>query len=476
MKRCYLLHVLLFFCFHLMIAQEATLDASFDPGFNTNSTILSILQQADGKFVVSGHFDNRIVRLNSDGTLDNTFTSPGLFGSILYSTAFTSEGKILVGGEFTTFYNVPANRLVRLFSNGTLDSSFNIGAGANNYIRKVIVLPDGKILIAGRFTQYNGIARAGIARLNSDGTLDSSFNPGTGLTGITGEAVSMSVQTDGKILLSGFFTSFNGISANRTVRLNPDGSHDATFSSPFISGGAGGINNVDVILSLPDGKIMIGGNFTTVGGFARSSIARLNNNGTVDTTFVPNPGAQTTWGTTVSTVTLLNDENYLVGGTFATFNGVNRSGIVKVTSNGALDSSFDPGAGVVHGTGSGSVAQFLIQSDGKIVIGGHFLSYNGTERRFLARLNGSAALSVLEDLPEKQVNLFPNPSNGEINIHQLPENSEILITDLSGKIVWRKSNSYSSFMVINLQDLVKGIYLIQILSKNQSIQKKLILK
>src|SRR5204862_3149330 len=117
------------------------------------------------------------------------------------------DGKILIGGIFSTFNGSARNRIARLNSNGTLDTGFNPGTGTNNFVYTMALQPDGRIVIAGNFTNYNGTTRYRIARINSDGTLDTSFDGGTEANG---DISAVRLQPDGRILMAGDFTSYNG--------------------------------------------------------------------------------------------------------------------------------------------------------------------------------------------------------------------------------------------------------------------------
>ena len=209
-----------------------------DPGFNIGSgfsdpiftLIYSITLQPDGKILVGGWFTefngtpaNRLIRLNPDGSKDISFDiGSGFVGSVLHTT-LQLDGKILVGGAFTSFNGTTQNRLIRLNSDGTKDTSFDIGSGFNNNVNSINLQTDGKILVGGQFTSFNGTTQNRLIRLNSDGTKDTSFDIGSGFNN---NVNSINLQTDGKILVGGQFTSFNGTTQNRLIRLNSDGSKD----------------------------------------------------------------------------------------------------------------------------------------------------------------------------------------------------------------------------------------------------------
>jgi len=210
-----------------------------------------------------------LVRFNADGSLDTSFEAA--FGNrssfeTVKALAVQPDGKIIVGGTFFSIKGQNRNGIARLNANGSLDSSFNPGTGVNS-VSSVALQPDGKVLIGGSFTSVNGTNRQGIARLNANGSLDSSFNPGTG---VNGTVYSVALQPDGKALIGGSFTNVNGTTRNNIARLNANGSLDGSFNP-----GTGANGSVLSIVLQSDGNILIGGDFTTVNGVLRSRVARL---------------------------------------------------------------------------------------------------------------------------------------------------------------------------------------------------------
>src|SRR4029077_9431445 len=164
---------------------------------------------------------------------------------------------------------------------GQLDTTFVPAPGTNDAVNVVIPQPDGKVIAAGRFTFANSILRNRIARFNFDGSLDTSFDPGTGAAGEITAAV---LQPDGRIIVAGPFTSFNGFTHNGICRLNADGSVDQTF------GLGSGINVVLALALQSDGRIIVGGQFSNVDFTPRFNLARLNTDGSVDLSFDPGSG------------------------------------------------------------------------------------------------------------------------------------------------------------------------------------------
>ncbi len=347
--------------------------------------------QADGKALIGGNFTTvdgvsrgRIARLNADGSLDRSF-GDGLSGAgnTVYAVAVQKDGKVLIGGLFGSVNGVVRNGIARLNADGSLDTRFGDGlSGANSYVNCVAVGNDGKVVIGGGFTSVNGVTRNRIAQLNDDGSLDDSF--GNGLSGTSGGSSpvveALAVQSDGKVLIGGWFGSVNGTARNQIARLNTDGSLDTSYGASLSGGYA---TTIAYALTLqPDGKAIVGGVFGYANGVARNMIARFDTNGVPDTAFASGlSGANNT----VWDVCVQNDGKVLVAGWFTTMNGTPRTNIARLNPNGSLDADF--GSKVAPNSGVLSVAA---QSDGRVLIGGRFTSINTVARACFARLFGDA--------------------------------------------------------------------------------------
>ncbi len=230
------------------------------------------------------------------------------------------------------------------WQSGQPDAGFisNNGLGADGFIDAVTLDNFGGILIGGGFASFNGIQRNGIARLNLDGTLDNSlFLPGFGANG-TVTAILM--QPNGQILVAGNFTTYNTNNLNCIARLNLDGSVDLTFNP---GGGPNndifsGLTTINGIALQPDGRIIIGGNFTSVDGVGRNNVARLNADGSLDTTFDPGDGANDV----VNAVAVDANNLVLVGGAFTQLGALGGSqSISRLNPDGSLDTTFGVGSG-----------------------------------------------------------------------------------------------------------------------------------
>lgn len=354
------------------------LDPTFDPGSGINdgfARVSIIAVQSDGRILIGGYllgFNGtpviHIARLHADGSLDQTFSSPFGVEDSIYSMAVQPDGRVLVGGHFDVVNGTSRHRIARLHTDGSLDHSFDAGEALGTG-QAISVLPDGKILVRGIHLPVGGYRS--LFRLNTDGSPDPSFHPAHTVD-------RFALQADGRMIING--TAENGLVG--LARLNGDGSPDAGFR-PY-----GGVNGGVVSLApQPDGKVLIGGTFSFIDGTSRSGVARLNADGSLDSSFIPAPGINPL----VQQIRLQHDGRVLVSGYATTddFVGTVRGGIIRLLADGSLDSSFDTGTGA-----NGTVGLITLQADGKILIGGHFSMVNGVSRPGLARLNANGSLDT----------------------------------------------------------------------------------
>lgn len=349
------------------------------PTFNilpgANNTVQAIAIQADNKAVIGGEFTafnaqsaNRIARVNVNGSFDATFNpnlgANGFVAAVAIHTNAAQVGRIVVGGGFTSMDGTSRNGIARLLANGTLDSSFNPGAGFNGPVRSVAIQGDGKIVVGGAFTSFNGAGRTNLARLNSDGTLDTAFDPVNGANGTVYAVALSTVSSD--IYIGGDFTSYNGAGRSRVARLGTTGLLDATFDP-----GTGADGVVFSIAVESGGKVLLGGSFTSVNQFSRRSVARLLPTGAVDPTFNPGTGANNF----ISAIVLQTDGRPVLAGSFTSYNGSLRKNLMRLELDGTLDTTFmDQAYNSLAGPTNldSFISAAAIQSDGNIMIGGSF--------------------------------------------------------------------------------------------------------
>ncbi|HYC83918.1 MAG TPA: delta-60 repeat domain-containing protein [Chryseosolibacter sp.] len=414
------------------INADGTLDATFNPGTGANGKVQAIAVQSDSMILIGGEFTSingravtYLARLHYDGSLDTTFATPTAANNFIHDIEVQPDQKILIAGEFTNYMASGFNRIARLDTDGIADPGFiNSGTGASGIVRRILLRSDGKIVIGGNFHQYNGIARSTLAQLNTDGSLDGSFLPGSGLNNTFYD---MAMQPDGKIVAGGQFTTYRGAGAKHLVRINVDGAIDTTFQSAngsdldiysvaldtagnvliggdfFIYGGLvrrcfmrvlptgaadtafnfqGGANGTILgSARTADNHILIVGDFLAYNNKAKSRVAKIDEHGVLDTTFVSSANND------VHTVAVQHDGKILIGGQFTTAAGVSRGRITRLNADGTSDSLFNPGTGA-----NGTVHAVILQPDGKILVGGSFTTFNGSATKYLARLNADGNL------------------------------------------------------------------------------------
>ena len=377
----------------------------FDP--SANGIVSTSLLQSDGKIIIAGYFTslqpngassptaaNYIARLNTDGTLDTTFTNAGVNAQI-NSIALTSSGQILIGGTFTKVGSATRSGVARLNADGSLDTSFApvLTGHYGVQIYAVASQTDGKVLVGGAFTTANGVARNYVARFNSNGTLDTTFDPNANLN-----VMAIAVQSNGQIILGGTFTTLkpNGASSTTTrsyiARVNADGTLDSSFDPEANS-------TVTQALVQSNGQILLAGAFTTfqpngaTGSTQCDFFARLNSDGTLDGSYILNPNNK------VTGLALQSDGKLIITGLFTSVYPVNATAsvgaayIARINTDGSVDSTFRPNPNF-------NVSTAAVQSNGQIVIGGYFTSLQPndapatTSRNYIARLNTDGSLDA----------------------------------------------------------------------------------
>lgn len=380
---------------------DGSLDNSFDPGTGVTfplqedrCSVHSILVEGDGKIIITGAFTkyndiarSAIARLNSDGSLNNSFDPGASFNFIGYpgldisSATLQNDGKILLSGlQITT---IGSSEIVRVNQDGSIDNSFAApfpASGSHQFFKSVVQPGDGRIIVYGNF--LNDTAGYSIARLNTDGSIDNSFNIGRA-AGYVNFIRVIRLQPDGKIILAGNFDAYGYeqpfvITPGKIVRLFPNGNIDSSFTIPVNIA----YPNEARMVEVQENKKLVIGYDNIHDSFL---IKRFNTDGSLDAQTADGPNA------IVRTTAIQSDGKIIIGGDFTNYNAIARKRIARVNTDGSLDESFDPQAGfntaysgfhdndVIHAS--------AIQSDGKILVGGYFPSYNGTPRNGIVRLN-----------------------------------------------------------------------------------------
>ncbi len=368
-------------------APGSVLDLTFNPGTGANGIIETVLPLSSGKILICGNFSTfnntsnaYIARLNTNGSVDATFSGHPAYW--VRAMALQPDGKIVIGGFFNYVEGISRNLVARLNADGSLDETFDPGAGASGVLGVAIdgdadpfvfataIQPDGRILITGNFTSFNGTNRNGIARLNTNGSLDLTFNVGAGFN-VNSWGRSLLVQTNNQILVTGWFTSYDNQSYNRMVRLNPNGSADTGFNPYF-----GDLTAIYNALQLADGEYVVVGDSQNTNLF-RQNMARLKTDGGFATNFLGEDNDKT------ETIRPQRDGKLLIGGYFSEMDGVARSGVARLNADGSLDPMWAANV-------DNFVWTIALQTDGRILLGGGFFHVDGVSRNSIARLWPSA--------------------------------------------------------------------------------------
>jgi hypothetical protein len=364
------------------------------PSFN--GTVFTISISADGSrdVYVGGDFTtyngaqaHRTVRLNGDGTIDEAFvTATGFDASVRWiAPAAAQSANVYVGGDFTTYNGVQRSRIVRLNADGTVDPSFAIGTGFDNTVNVIAPAGEGSgaVYVGGAFTTYNGVPANRLVRLKADGTIDQAFVLGSGFDNTVFTIVPAADGT-GNVYVGGAFTQYKNIQAMRIVRLGPDGSVDLAFPTTT------GFDNTVQNMTLADdrsGNLYVGGDFASYKGFRAIRVARIDKTAAFDQTFVTGIGLDNT----VFSVAPVGDGTgkLYAGGAFTAYNAAQSNQLVRINQNGAKDFSLGTGAGF-----NGTVLKVVPVGDGSgdMYIGGQFTEYQSVQRGRFVRLASTGAL------------------------------------------------------------------------------------
>lgn len=440
-------------------AQDGAIDPQFNPGYGVTANAKAISASAllgNGNILLAGEFSdfsgvsvNNLVRLTSTGAIDESFnigTGP-LDGSDGYVSAVLElpEGKVLLTGDFTEYNGVARNGIVRINEDGSIDETFDPGTGLNYPAKHILRQVDGKLILVGSFFNYNGNFKPYIIRINEDGSVDNTFNTGSGPDDVIFAAA---LQSDGKILIAGIFDRYDNNPSPRLARINPDGSFDASFAV------GSSLNDAPLALAVQeDGQILAGGMFTSYNGHSFNALARLNPDGTYDETFDVGNGFN---DGIVEAITVLGDGRIMVGGYFEEYDGNPAYGIVRLNRFGQLDTTFNSGSGI---TGKAeTVYNILVQPDGKLILTGNFAQYNGNPAGCVVRILGDATTDIEEISENNNISVWPNPAGNLVTITQ-KKAQPVEVYSVTGSLLMRLESAQNiSFDTTGLES---GIYFLK---------------
>ncbi len=497
----------------LIYSQAGSLDLSFNStGIVTTAVgtgedqANAVAIQADGKIVVVGNkvagfsTDVSVIRYNGNGSLDNTFgtggktfTDFGTYDDNARAVAIQTDGKIVVAG-YSTIVSKLNFTIARYQTNGSLDSTFgtngkqNTSIGIyNDYATAIAIQTDGKIVVTG-YTQTNGASYFtdfAMVRYDTNGSLDNNFGTGgivtTDFGSIFDYAFAIALQTDGKIVLAGESSTNPGDVDFAVARYNTDGNLDTTFDSDGkLITDFGGHNDEGMGVGIQtDGKIVVGGftndSVTVAGLFA---VTRYNTNGTLDTTFDHDGRVKTNVANNISgsNAMVIQPDGKIVLAGYNRFPGDSQDfAVVRYTTNGSLDTSFDADGKVLTDVGSTTeTAQAMaLQTDGKIVVVG--TTNNGSNLDVAIVRYGNFGTVDVADVPAAltTTTVYPNPFSGELKIKGTTEKGEIILFDVTGKEIIRERTTDEETK-INTQKIISGYYVLSYIEENRTSNTKLL--
>lgn len=378
----------------VLLNRDGSLDPSFIVPDEVSTPISPILAtQSDGRILLAGsgaYNSPLVVRLLPEGVIDKSFsvTNTGTQNSQIFSLAQQRDGRIILAGNFDSINGTALGDIVRLNEDGTVDPSFQSIPdleGFNVEINTVLLQADGKVLISGLFDKLYGQRTPRLARLNNDGSLDTSFQPDTLVEGgILGNLVNRLVPlSEDRLLLFGMFRNFGTNPVPAVVRIGSDGRRDQTFRAQP-EGKAKVFNGT----LQPDGKILIVGDFDYVNGEPRPQIARLNPDATLDPSFSPPLLTREK----LLSIALQRDGKVLIGGEFTDFSAPPWKGVGRLLPDGRLDDGFTFTNRLAARCCGVSVKQISALPEGKILLGGSFIRADDTPLNSLARLESDGRI------------------------------------------------------------------------------------
>jgi len=397
-------------------AQTFLLDTSFPAGVGPDRYVRSLAVQPDGHVLIAGDFTNvngiyrpGIARLNPDGSVDESFAC-SVTNSVRV-VALAPDGSVLLSGYDTNAaYSLPG--VARLRPDGQFDAQFALPAvkPANAYLSALKPAGAGRFWLTGGFTNIGGSDSARIARLRNDGSPDPSFRSPFRATD---SSVSILPLPDGRLLVTGTFTNLGGLALPGFARLNEDGSLDPTFRPSLAPSNRVGRLTLLTGGILPGGSVVASVSNLELGEIFGRRLVRFLPDGAVDPGFNPPfefPGPAYSAGIIALAAQL--DGGLLVTGPFAAVNGVPRAQVARLLPDGGTDLCWDPGLGL-----DSMVLSLAVLPDGGVLLAGLFREVEGQPRPYLARLRpagscapgliqfGTAQARVSEDSPQASISV-----------------------------------------------------------------------
>ncbi|MFT6747477.1 MAG: putative delta-60 repeat protein [Glaciecola sp.] len=455
------------------------------------------------------------------GTLDQNF-DPGskVLGSITTISVDTND-MILIGGSFTSYDGVSINKIARLFDDGTIDTSFQVGTGFDNDVKKIHVQSDGKIMVGGSFDSYNGRTAGKLCRLNANGTMDTTFDvkggaknyyvdqierkldgsyvvdgaftnwyrPGTAISYYLGSSEALCLDATGLLKSgtdriahssSGYYSAYHvGGPYSYLFSFGKEGIRNITSPTAFpnqtlSSMGISDSTSTNVILVQDDGKIIVGWSHPS----SKSNyhcLQKYNSDGTKDNVMkgvVNNNGH-----TGINSIIQDDYGNTYLGGNFSSYSSHSINNFCRLNATGAIDNTWAYNGGVFYATDgpNSTVNQIVVQKKGAAIIIGSFTKYDNIERKGIARIYTQLITEVeAKTKTEDGVFLGPNPSTGTFTVNSQHEVCNIKVYNSAGLLVKDMTNNICNTNGATFHLNKSGVYVVKIQLNSKSITKKVI--
>ncbi len=462
-------------------AQVPVIDYSF-LAVPPETMVNKLIVQPDGKILVGGGFNNyagsgknNLVRLNSDGTVDATFNTGGSGPNFLVNDMdLMPDGRILIAGNFHNYNGTMINFVARLFADGTLDPGFTVPPNAiNNAVNAIALHKNNSVLAAGDFFMCYGNSQPYITRFDNTGALDTTFLVGAGFNSNVYELL---VLPDDRILVGGSFETYQNSPSGGIALLQPNGLLDTSMNNdPGLHGDPTAVRN---LVALPDGRVLASGSFSHHNNVPHPGVVRLDLSGAHDPSFNSPfyPYAR------VDAVAVQADGHIIAGGEFTDGmydpNVPGPSRLVRLNADGSRDNTYDLGAGLGNDPGDTYYVRSLaVQPDDKILVGGRFGTISTeTQYRQLVRLHASMSTGITEGLEPGSLNAWWNA--GELRItapFDLGKDAHLNVYSANGQLVHSQQvSAIAGSTVVMRMKPVRGLLLLSLEQSNTRLTAKVL--
>lgn len=428
---------------------------AFRPVLQQNGYVRDVAQQPDGRLVAVGSFSEvndrpvrGIVRLELNGSVDTAFCRRARFGGGYGARVLAQpDGTLLSAGTFAVVGGVAQAGVARLLATGTPDAAFSSPLASSNDVVELARQADGRLLLAGTLRRSGTSTFATFLRLETDGTIDYGFQPPSGVT-----PLALLPLPNGTVLVG------SAVPGRQVLRLLATGAADPTFTVPVLVA-TGSNATIRTLAHQPDGRLLIGGSFTQVGGLATAHVARLLADGQPDPTFTSQQFQATGRATAV---TLQPNGRVLLAGVTVPTAAAGSPALYRLLPDGSPDPSFSGSLVPNLGRSFLGVSRMLVQADGAIVAAGGFSAVGSLPVLGLARLLDTNVLALRPNTTDPDVQAWPVPAHEQLHLVLAAAHPRrVSLFNMLGKVVFRQDAPFNE-LTINTSLLNPGLYVLRV--------------